>query len=69
MLFDVPESYGFAVTQKVFGFFDAVLKFRPDSKFIVKSDHDVQVDTISILIEETGSLALPVYYGKVWGGG
>ena len=68
LLFDVYESYGFPVALKVFGFFNAVLKFRPNSKFIIKSDHDVQVDSIQTIIEETRSLNVPVYYGKVWGG-
>ena len=53
LLFDVYESYGFPVALKVFGFFNAVLKFRPNSKFVIKSDHDIQVDTIQTIIEET----------------
>ena len=68
IFFNISESYGFGMAKKVFGFFDAVTKHRPDTQFVVKTDHDIAIDNIEVLLEETARMEKPVYYcNMVWG--
>ena len=67
LVFDVEEWYlnpRSSLTVKWFGCMQAVLRHRPETRYVLKVDHDTALD-FAELRREAEALVSPVYLGKV----
>jgi len=67
LVFDVEERYSnprSSLTVKWFGCMQAVLRHRPETRYVLKVDHDTALD-FAELRREAEALVSPVYLGKI----